>query len=200
MSTMGAIVPASVLMVMIFAVGPVSGAHFNPVVTICVTIFEGLKAKSAIKALIYFLAQAAGTLLAVFWVYAMSEFPARHHGSVEWDKRFSKLLAAEATGTLALVYVILNVAVIPKEGNNYFGAAIGFTVFGMASALAAFDPFGLFNPSVTLAVVCLGGRASWLELLAVVPQLMGGLLAVGLAKLNERAMHRKEISQPLLIH
>ena len=61
-------------------------------------------------------------------------------------------LVAEAIGTFALVYVILNVATSKNTaGNSNYGLAIGFTVTTMAFALGGISG-GAFNPAVAIGI------------------------------------------------
>jgi aquaporin Z len=70
--------------------------------------------------------------------------------AVNLDDRILKSLLAELIGTFALAYVVLNVATSKgTAGNSFYGLAIGFTVFAMASAFGAISG-GAFNPAVAL--------------------------------------------------
>ena len=68
----------------------------------------------------------------------------------------AQVMLAEALGTFALVYTVLNVATAPAtSGNSFYGLAIGFTVFAQAVAVAKISG-GAFNPAVAIGVSCLG--------------------------------------------
>jgi aquaporin Z len=140
----------SVLMVMIYAGGHISGAHYNPAVTLAVY----LRGKcSAADVLPYMASQivGAGAAAAVVIFFktgqAANAFAAR-----------SVLAAfgAELFFTFALAYVILNVATSKAtQGNSYFGLAIGFTV--LAGAFAVGDVSGAaFNPAVAIGAWIMG--------------------------------------------
>lgn len=159
----------SALMVMIYAGGHISGAHYNPAVTLAVFIRKRI---SASDALIYMGSQLAGALIAALVVSAFITLPEK---ADQTSIVTSKALLAELIGTFALAYVVLNVATVKANaGNSYFGLAIGFTVFAMASALGQFSG-GAFNPAVAVGAIvmnsfelgriwiylvgCLGGAA-----------------------------------------
>ena len=122
---------ASTLMVMIYAGGHVSGAHYNPAVTISIYL-RGACDKSDITP--YIVSQiAAGVVAAVvasnvFMPDDMAEPLIMETGAA---------LAAELMFTFALAYVILNVATSEStEGNGYYGAAIAFVVLAGPSPSA----------------------------------------------------------------
>jgi len=131
------------LMVMVYMGGHISGAHYNPAVSIAM-IFRGvLSVKEAIN---YILSQLAGAFLAAIFVQwvggAVMQIGPSSTASV------LQILAVEAIFTFALVLVILNVATNPKtEGNSYYGLAIGFTVMAGAFAGGGISG-GAYNPAV----------------------------------------------------
>ena len=140
---MGPLAIGSMLMVMVYMGGHISGAHYNPAVSIAM-IFRGLL--SIKEAINYILSQLAGAFLAaliVNWLAgaAMQVAPSNAASVMQ-------ILAVEAIFTFALVLVILNVATNPKtEGNSYYGLAIGFTVMAAAYAGGGISG-GVYNPAV----------------------------------------------------
>ena len=131
------------LMVMVYMGGHISGAHYNPAVSIAM-IFRGLL--SVKEAINYILSQLAGAFLAAIFVQwvggSVMEVGPSNTSSV------LQILSVEAIFTFALVLVILNVATNPKtEGNSYYGLAIGFTVMAGAFAGGGISG-GAYNPAV----------------------------------------------------
>ena len=131
------------LMVMVYMGGHISGAHYNPAVSIAM-IFRGLL--SVKEAINYILSQLSGAFLAAIFVQwvggAVMEVGPSNTASV------LQILSVEAIFTFALVLVILNVATNPKtEGNSYYGLAIGFTVMAGAFAGGGISG-GAYNPAV----------------------------------------------------
>ncbi|HYC39461.1 MAG TPA: aquaporin [Chitinophagaceae bacterium] len=137
------LVIGAVLMVMVFAGGHISGAHYNPAVTLALLIRKKI---SAGETLVYIGSQLAGALAAAL-VFSLFEEPAVAATQV---LDTPKALLAEVFGTFALAYVVLNVATARgNAGNSFYGLAIGFTVFAMASAFGSYSG-GAFNPAVAV--------------------------------------------------
>ena len=145
------------LMVMVFAGGHISGAHYNPAVTLAVLIRGKVKASDAVP---YMIAQIAGAALAALVVSkcfraGVAVTPmAPHVGAA---------LLAEFLFTFALAYVVLNAATAEgTSGNSFYGLAIGMTV--MTGAFAVGDiSGGAFNPAVAVGISMLG-LSSWSNL------------------------------------
>ena len=136
------------LMVMVYMGGHISGAHYNPAVSIAM-IFRGLL--SVKEAINYILSQLAGAILAAFLVNWLSEsilelIPMKVGPNP--NVSVLQILVVEAVFTFALVLVILNVATNPKtEGNSYYVLAIGFTIMAAAFAGGKISG-GVYNPAV----------------------------------------------------
>ncbi len=139
----------SILMVMIYAGGHVSGAHYNPAVTLALWIRGAIPAREVGP---YMLAQVAGALLAAVAVLmvtgdALMVRPPRDETTLE------AFFLMELLFTFALAYVILHVATAKATaGNSYFGLAIGFTVLAGAYAAGPISG-GAFNPAVALGPI-----------------------------------------------
>lgn len=137
------LVIASALMVMIYAGGHISGAHYNPAVTLAVLI-RGRIATS--EALVYMVSQIIGAIAAALLVGYFKDASAEP--MVLHDK--ARAILAEALGSFALAYVVLNVATAKgTAGNSFYGLAIGFTVFFAGSLLGSLSG-GAFNPAVAI--------------------------------------------------
>lgn len=139
----------SVLTALIYAGGHVSGAHYNPAVTLGVL----LRGRAGMRDLGgYWVAQTLGAVLAVLAVRAL-----KGDLAVEpMQPAVGAALLAEFLFTFALVFVILNVATAPgNEGNSHYGLAIGFTVMAGAYTVGGISG-GVFNPAVALGITLLG--------------------------------------------
>ena len=163
---------AATLMVMIYAVGHISGAHFNPAVTVAVWL-RGACEKSDVVP--YISVQAlAGVLAAI----VSQEILLAETSVTAIDMDATNALAAEFLYTFALVYVILNVATSDAtQGNGYYGAAISFVVLAGALTVGGISG-GSFNPAVSGALLVSGAielSDLWIHL---VPQFLAGVLAV----------------------
>ena len=162
---------ASTLMVMIYAGGHVSGAHYNPAVTISIYM-RGACDKSEVAP--YIASQVVAGVMGAM-VASNVLMPDGEVGPLVMDT--GPAFGAELMFTFALAYVILNVATSEStDGNGYYGAAIAFVV--LAGALTVGPISGAsFNPAVTASLVSagvMGAADSWVHL---VPQLIGGVLA-----------------------
>ena len=133
----------TMLMVMVYMGGHISGAHYNPAVSIAMIIRGLLSVKEAIK---YILSQLAGAFLAALLVNWLGDAVMKIAPSD--TASVLQILVVEAIFTFALVLVILNVATNPKtEGNSYYGLAIGFTIMAAAFAGGGISG-GVYNPAV----------------------------------------------------
>lgn len=148
----GAMAPlaiGTILMVMVYAGGHISGGHYNPAVTLAAWL-RGACKSAAVPG--YLGAQLIGAWLAAFVVGVCKP------GSVMAALHLEVLpaLVVELAFTFALAYVVLNVATAKKTaGNSYFGLAIGFTI--MAGAYAAGNiSGGVFNPAVAVGMTLVG--------------------------------------------
>lgn len=143
----------STLMVMVYAGGPISGAHYNPAVTLAVWI-RGKITAAEIPG--YVIAQIVGASLAAYiGNYLVDGVPGEG-----LEVNVMPALLSELLGTFALCFVILMVAFSKRSaGNSYFGLAIGFTVAAMAFAVGSVSG-GAFNPAVTIGGM-LAGILSW---------------------------------------
>lgn len=148
----GAMAPiaiGSVLMVMVYAGGHVSGAHYNPAVTLAVWMRGRCPMEDVLP---YVVAQLLGSAAAAAVVLFMKSNPPVQAANPD----ILRALLAEFLFTFALCFVILNVATAKKtSGNSYFGLAIGFTVLAGAYAVGAVSG-GAFNPAVAVGITVLG--------------------------------------------
>jgi aquaporin Z len=151
------------LMVMVFAGGHISGAHYNPAVTLAVLIRGKVKATDVVP---YMVAQLAAAAVAALVV---SKILRAGVAVVPIAPKIQPALLAEFLFTFALVYVVLNAATAEgTSGNSFYGLAIGLTV--MTGAFAVGDiSGGAFNPAVALGISMLGISTwsnIWIYLLA----------------------------------
>src|SRR6058998_1048266 len=147
----------SALMVMVFAGGHISGAHYNPAVTVGVFIRGKVNGADVGP---YMVAQLAGAAIAAL---VISKFLRAGVAVSPITLKLGPALLAEFLFTFALVYVVLNAATAEgTSGNSFYGLAIGMTV--MTGAFAVGDiSGGAFNPAVALGISMLG-ISSWSNL------------------------------------
>jgi len=143
----------SALMVMIFAGGHISGAHYNPAVTVGVWIRGRCQTKDVIPYMVFQVLGAALAALAVKCLKAGVQITALTLAA-------GPALLAEFLFTFALVYVVLNTATAKgTSGNSFYGLAIGFTVMTGAFAVGGISG-GAFNPAVAVGI-SLMGLSAW---------------------------------------
>ena len=139
----------SVLMVMVYAGGHISGAHYNPAVTLAVWLRGRFPTANLIP---YWVAQVLGAILAGLLVVYLKG----HSGAVDKDPDTVRSIIVEVLYTFALCYVVLNAATSKATaGNSFYGLAIGFTVLVGAFAVGSISG-GAFNPAVAVGVGVMG--------------------------------------------
>ena len=124
----GVIAPLAIgaaLMVMVFAGGHISGAHYNPAVTLGVFIRGKVNASDVVP---YWVAQLVGAAVAAVIV---SKVFRAGVAVTPIAPNVGPALLAEFLFTFALVYVVLNAATAEgTSGNSFYGLAIGmFSLF-----------------------------------------------------------------------
>lgn len=161
---------ASALMVMIYAGGHISGAHYNPAVTLGVWLRGRLGTNDVFP---YILAQLLAAIAAGFVV----NFLKNYIPVTEIAMNPAHALVAEFLYTFALVYVVLNVATArATTGNSFYGLAIGFTVLAGAFAVGSISG-AAFNPAVAVGIGIMG-LLSWSNLwIYIVANFLGGAAA-----------------------
>jgi glycerol uptake facilitator-like aquaporin len=88
----------AMLAVLILALGPISGAHFNPAVTLVMALRRELKALAAAA---YIAAQLAGGLLGMLLAHAMFEHPL-----LQLSTRPRRLASCSRRRRISLVFII----------------------------------------------------------------------------------------------
>jgi aquaporin Z len=151
----------SVLMVLIFAGGHVSGGHYNPAVSTAVFIRGKIKANEYAA---YVITQFVAAALAGLLVNAVGG-----KETAGATAATGKMLIVEFVFTFALAYVVLNVATAKgTEGNSFYGLAIGFVVI-VGAISVGWVSGAAFNPAIALGASVLGAfkwSHIWIYLLA----------------------------------
>lgn len=175
-SQFAALAIGSVLMVMVYMGGHVSGAHYNPAVTLAVALRGKMKRRDVAP---YMITQIVGALLAGGAVFViLGDTFAPTPGP---EASLSAALLVEFLFSFALALVVLNTAMTQEtDGNSYFGLAIGFTVAVGIFAGGSVSG-GAFNPAVSIGpaiVDALNGAGSYMFVwIYVVSPFAGGALA-----------------------
>jgi len=142
-STAGALSIAASLMCMIYALGSVSGAHFNPAVTTAILVRGKIEGAMAGK---YVGAQIIGGLLGAI-TYASIKGNTFALKPNPWHAA----LLGEFVFTFVLAFVVLGVATTTPALKEMFGFAIGMCVTLGGNAVGKISG-GSLNPAVSIAI------------------------------------------------
>ncbi|MCA9330920.1 aquaporin [Candidatus Saccharibacteria bacterium] len=151
---------------MVLVIGPVSGAHINPAVTL--GLWSTRQVETA-QAAAYWVAQMLGGLAAWKLHDYLRDVPLQSLGGAGFD---GKLLVAEALGTLVFTFGIA-AAVSRKYDGGKLAAAVGGSLFLGVLIAAELGSNAVLNPAVAV------GIQSWSWTYAVAP-LVGGALGMNL--------------------
>lgn len=165
----------SALMVMVYAGGHYSGGHYNPAVTLGVTLRGKMTWAEAVP---YMVAQVVGAVAAAGLVLFIKS---RTSATVAPSTPNEYEMIAQAIGdflfTFALVFVVLNSATARgTAGNSFYGLAIGFTVMVGAFAVGPVSG-GAFNPAVGVGVFVMGLAGTTRLIIYLVADFLGGAAA-----------------------
>jgi len=170
---------AASLMCMIYALGNVSGAHFNPAVTLAI-VFSGRGLITISKACLYIVVQIlAGVAAAIVAAYTVGH---AHPLGPSAGSSWAMCAAAEITFTFVLCYVVLTVATTREASKDMFGLAIGSCVTVGGLAIGGISG-GSLNPAVSFGLdtanAIFGG--TWINCLIYSGfELTGACIAAGL--------------------
>lgn len=165
------------VLVMIYAVGNVSGAHFNPAVTIGFCFAKKMDKK---EALMYILFQLIGAILSMILINYLFE-PVSVFGVTVPSVSVFKAFLIEILLTFILMTVILNVSTGYKEKGIMAGVAVGTTVFILALIGGPLTGASM-NPARTIAPALIAFDFSHIWLYIVGP-IIGAILASPMCKL-----------------
>lgn len=186
------------LMVGIYAFGAISGAHFNPTVTVALAVSGRLPWREVPG---YVGAQLLGGVLAASLAHVAHGAKAVEAGlgatAFGSGVSVTQAVVAEALGAFILVTAVFALAVNPNAPRGLHGVGIGLA---LATQILAFGPVAgasvnlarTFGPDVVLAFT--GGDPAWSQLpVYLVAPVLGGVLAAGLHALVTSASRRTEV-------
>lgn len=166
-----------------YALGDVSGAHFNPAVTASVLISGREADFPPVHALLYVVTQVSAALAAVksySMIYKIKTYSLGPYANSYWGQ----VCVAEPVFTFLLCFIFLAVAVSERtKASHMFGLAIGSCLMVGASAIGNIVGFSM-NPAFSLASCLLSeGNVSKGATFAAL-ELAGGTMAAVLFKLT----------------
>lgn len=172
-----------VLFMLIQTLALVSGAHFNPAITVALTVIREIK---PIDAAIYIVVQLAGGTLGALLTkgFISNEGDPENFGALAISQRldgeiFWGGLGVEMIGTFFLVWAVVGVLVNPRSDRGWAALVIGGTlgmlvmVFGPLTG-AGFNPARAFGPA--LVANEFGGFDDFVITFVLAP-LVGGVIA-----------------------
>lgn len=163
----------AVVAAMIYATGHISGAHFNPAVTLG---FWSGRVLPTHKLLPYLLGQLGGGILASFFLRIALGNVASMGATMPLDDNWLQSLVLETILTFILMFVILGSGLDRRAPVGFAGAAIGLTV-GLEAAFMGPITGASMNPVRSLAPALIGNlwQHQWLY---VIGPILGGQIAV----------------------
>ena len=161
-----------IVMAMIYAFGEISGAHFNPAVSIAFAYAKKFSWKEVPKYIFFQVAGAFAASLVLMWLFPKSELLGATIPTVDVWRAF----VLELILTFFLMVVIINVSTGSKEAGMMAGIAIGSVVL-LEALFAGPITNASMNPARSLAPNIVSGniKGLWLYILAPI---IGALLAV----------------------
>ena len=167
---------ALALAALTYALGYISGGHFNPAVSVAVWMRGQLDRGEMLR---YLAAQALGAVSG-FLLYKLlgGSIPTKPLEGALW-----RTFMGETCFTFLVAFTFLHVRTARQQlGNGYFGAAIGLAHYAGASALGRVTA-GSCNPALGIAFVLAGYGPAWMILVYLVTGLIGGAAAAILYRL-----------------
>ena len=162
-----ALVPGLVILALIFGLSDLSGAHFNPAITLAFALRGSFPWK---KVPVYLTAQMLGALAGVWLIYTLLPLPKAHEQVSPWGAFW-----LEAGCTAVLTLVILATAKRKADVQSQAGLVIAGTLALCLYTAGSVTTLGV-NPALALAVVLFGTAK-----LLVWPHLLGPLIGSSLA-------------------
>jgi glycerol uptake facilitator-like aquaporin len=157
------------LLTLVYVLGPVSGAHVNPAVTLGLLSVKAIKAK---EAALYILSQLVGGALAMLALSTWYSLPMPSAPIADGS-------VGELLGALILALGVTTV-VLKKVPAEMSGVAVGLSLFTGASVASMASP-GVINPAVALGLGAWELTAPAVTVFVLMP-IVGGVLGAQISK------------------
>lgn len=180
-----------VVAALIYTFGHISGAHFNPAVTISFALMDDFNKKDIIS---YILAQISGAILACFTLMilfleeAKSAKELSFYGATLPRGSWYQSFGFELILTFILMIVIYGSAVHGKAIKSFAGLAIGLTV-GLEAMFAGPISGASMNPARSIAPAIVSGNLEhlWIYILApIIGAAIAGIVFVKYIKCKNK--------------
>lgn len=175
-----------IITVMIYACGHISGAHFNPAVTIAFAVIHKFSTSQVVP---YIISQLLGGCFAS-WILSIlfgniesmgGTYPVLPAGQYQVAISFG----VEFFFTFLLMFVIMGVATDSRAEGSFAGVAIGLTVL-IGATVAGPISGGSFNPARSIAPAVVSGNYDQLWLYVISPILGAICAAVTYQAISEK--------------
>ncbi len=177
-----------IVMAMIYTLGSISGAHFNPAVTIAFTLAKRFELKQVLP---FIISQLSGAILASLTLKYL--FPSNETlGATLPAGTEMQSFILELILSFFLMLVIINVATGSKEQGMFAGLAIGSTV--LLEAMFAGPVCGAsMNHARSISPAIISGHTEhlWIYIVATI---LGAALAIPIWKFLNHKKHQNENS------
>ncbi|ETO27383.1 major intrinsic protein [Reticulomyxa filosa] len=159
-----------VLMNMVYSLGHISGAHFNPAVTTAILVrnIPQFPRHDMFNIFGYFISQYAGGITGGFLAWSIGghktayQWPhvQKDQGNPATPGDVWHVFQSEFIFTFLLAFIVLNVATDQRNSNNqFYGAAIGSTLMLAAFTIGSISGC-VINPAVWVGTVCSASAAA----------------------------------------
>lgn len=162
-----------VVMALIYTFGHISGAHFNPAVTLSFLLYGDFTVKGSLK---YIGAQAAGALAASS-ILLITFGNTANLGATLPRNTWQQAFGLEVMLTFLLVFVIMGSAVHGKAIKSFAGIAIGATV-ALEAMFGGPITGASMNPARSIGPALISGNLNGLWIYITAPIVGGGAAAL----------------------
>ncbi len=177
-----------VVMIVVYAIGHISGAHINPAVTIAFTVARHFPLRDMVP---YIIAQIAGAIAASFVLRAMFGNVA-NLGATLPVGGVSDSFFLELFITFILMFVIISVATDTRAVGEAAAIAIGGSI-GVLALMAGLVSGGSMNPARSLGPAIASGAYSGIWIYLVAPTVGATIGALVYQLLKERRWREPEV-------
>jgi aquaporin Z len=173
---------AIIVLALVYTIGPISGCHINPAVSIGVWSIGGMKTKDMV---IYVIMQFLGGILGAAILYGVfldgnPSSLVKNFGSTGYLGDGIHIYSAAAVFVVEVISAfILQIVILGSLGNKsnsaVAGVAIGLTVGGIILFTGAIDGAGI-NPIRDMVALFAGGKYAEQLWLFIVAPIIGGII------------------------